>query len=84
MLKIAMGFVLALLIGVGCRWFGIPLPAPATIMGAALRMAVASGYTATDDYLTRQGAAPPAVASSSQVARQTAAVNGAPEKTVGK
>jgi XapX domain-containing protein len=65
MLKLAIGLVLAVCIGIGCRWFGIPLPGPPAIMGAAMAVAMASGYTATDYILTRRRAATTAVANSS-------------------
>ena len=53
MFKIAIGLVVAVFIGIGCRWFGIPLPGPPAIMGAAMAVAMASGYTWTDYLLTR-------------------------------
>ena len=60
-MKIAIGLVLAVCVGIGCRWFGIPLPGPPAIMGAAMAVAMATGYTATDYYLTRKSdSAPPA------------------------
>jgi len=48
MIKIILGFVLALLIGAGCRWFDIPVPSPPKILGAMLVVAMAVGYTVTD------------------------------------
>lgn len=48
MIKIILGFVLALLIGAGCRWFDIPVPSPPKILGAVLVVAMAAGYTVTD------------------------------------
>lgn len=52
-MKIAVGLLLAVCVGIGCRWFGIPLPGPPAIMGAAMAVAMATGYTATDHFLTR-------------------------------
>ena len=52
-MKIAVGLLLAICVGIGCRWFGIPLPGPPAIMGAAMAVAMATGYTATDYFLTR-------------------------------
>jgi len=52
-MKLAIGLVLAVGVGIGCRWFGIPLPGPPAIMGAAMAVAMASGYTLTD-YLLRR------------------------------
>ena len=61
-MKLAIGLVLAVCVGIGCRWFGIPLPGPPAIMGAAMAVAMATGYTATDYFLTRKpNSAPPAV-----------------------
>lgn len=57
MLKPAIGIVLGLLIGVGCRSFGIPLPGPPAIFGAILAVAMATGYTMTDRLLARRSAA---------------------------
>ena len=48
MFKLTIGLVVAVFIGIGCRWFGIPLPGPPAIMGAAMAVAMASGYTWTD------------------------------------
>ena len=53
-MKLAIGLVLAVCVGIGCRWFGIPLPGPPAIMGAAMAVAMASGYTLTDYLLTRK------------------------------
>ena len=52
--KSLIGIVLGLLIGVGCRWFGIPLPGPPAILGAVLAVAMATGYTTMDHLLTPQ------------------------------
>jgi XapX domain-containing protein len=61
-MKITVGLLLALCVGIGCRWFGIPLPGPPAIMGAAMAVAMATGYTATDYILTRSArSASPAV-----------------------
>jgi len=62
-MKITIGLLLAVCVGIGCRWFGIPLPGPPAIMGAAMAVAMATGYTATDYFLTRKSnSAPPAAA----------------------
>jgi XapX domain-containing protein len=52
MLKLLIGLVIAVIVGIGCRWFGLPLPGPPAIMGAAMAVAMATGYTATDYLLT--------------------------------
>jgi XapX domain-containing protein len=50
-MKIVLGVVVALCIGAGCRFFGIPLPGPPAILGAFLAVAMATGYTVTDKIL---------------------------------
>jgi XapX domain-containing protein len=63
MVKLSIGLVVAVMVGIGCRWFGIPLPGPPAIMGAAMAVAMAVGYTATDYLLTKRNPpqAPPLV-----------------------
>lgn len=61
-MKIAVGILVAVCVGIGCRWFGIPLPGPPAIMGAAMAVAMATGYTATDYFFTRKSNAPPPAA----------------------
>ena len=56
-MKLAFGLLLAVCLGIFCRFFDIPLPGPPAIMGAVMAIAMASGYTATDYLLTRR--APP-------------------------
>ncbi|WP_115718328.1 DUF1427 family protein [Gallaecimonas mangrovi] len=48
-----MGMVLGLLIGGGCRWFDIPVPAPPKLMGALLVVAMTLGFIATDALLAK-------------------------------
>jgi XapX domain-containing protein len=60
-MKLVIGLFLALCVGVGCRLFGIPLPRRPAILGAAMAVAMASGYTAMDYWLVSKSAkAPPA------------------------
>jgi XapX domain-containing protein len=61
--KVLIGLVLAVCIGVGCRWFGIPLPGPPAILGALLAVAMATGYTVTDKILTSRRAQVPSTTS---------------------
>lgn len=56
MIKAVIGIVLGILIGVGCRFFDIPLPGPPAILGAFLAVSMATGYTATDWLLARRAA----------------------------
>ncbi len=51
MVKTGLGVVIGLLIGIGCRFFQIPLPGPPAILGAFLAVAMATGYTVTDRFL---------------------------------
>ncbi len=46
--KVVCGVVVGILIGIGCRFFEIPLPGPPAILGAFLAVAMATGYTVTD------------------------------------
>lgn len=55
-MKVALGFVLAFLIGVGCRVAGLPLPAPPVLIGALLVVAMSAGYVLTDRFAARHEA----------------------------
>jgi len=57
-MKLAFGLLLAVCLGIFCRFFDIPLPGPPAIMGAVMAIAMASGYTATDYLLTRRATRP--------------------------
>lgn len=52
-MKIALGLLLALLIGVVCRVAAIPVPAPPAVAGALLVLAMTVGYLLADRYATR-------------------------------
>jgi XapX domain-containing protein len=49
-MKIALGFLLALAIGIACRLAGLPLPAPPVLIGALLVVAMSTGYLLTDRF----------------------------------
>ncbi len=49
--KLAIGFVVAAGIGVGCRVFGLPVPAPPTLYGALLILAITLGFSVTDQVI---------------------------------
>ncbi|MBD9528795.1 MULTISPECIES: DUF1427 family protein [Paracoccus] len=42
------GLLLGFLIGSGCRWFDLPLPAPPRIVGALLVVAMTLGFLGAD------------------------------------
>jgi XapX domain-containing protein len=56
-MKIAASMILGVLIGAGCRWFDIPVPAPPRIIGAVLVVAMTMGYLAADKAMAKPAAA---------------------------
>jgi len=56
-MRIAASMILGILIGAGCRWFEIPVPAPPRIIGALLVVAMTIGYLATDKMIATKSAA---------------------------
>lgn len=52
------GIVLGFVIGAGCRWFDLPLPAPPRIVGALLVVAMNLGFLGTDLALVQGSGAP--------------------------
>jgi XapX domain-containing protein len=56
-MKTAIAFVIALLIGAGCRWFAIPVPSPPKLIGALLVLTMTVGYLAADRLIARTQAA---------------------------
>jgi len=63
-MRLFIGLILAICVGISCRWFSIPLPGPSAIMGSILAVGMASGYTATDYFLShRQSKTQPETAS---------------------
>jgi XapX domain-containing protein len=54
--KIALGFMLAFLIGVACRLAQVPLPAPPALIGALLVVAMSAGYVLTERFAARREA----------------------------
>jgi XapX domain-containing protein len=55
-MKVTLGLLLALAIGVACRLVAIPLPAPPVLIGALLVLAMTLGYVITDRYATHRSA----------------------------
>lgn len=54
--KLAAGVALGFGIGLGCRVFGIPVPAPPVLVGALLVVAMTSGYLLADRWLPHRPA----------------------------
>ncbi len=53
MTKMVAGVAIAFLLGAICRWLKLPVPAPPTVFGALLVMAVTLGFIVTDKLLGR-------------------------------
>lgn len=51
--RLLVGMLLGLMIGLGCRWLGIPVPAPPMLQGALLVVAMTAGYAIADRWLVR-------------------------------
>jgi XapX domain-containing protein len=68
-MKLLLGLVVAFAIGLACRVFDIPAPAPPMWQGALLVVAMTLGYTG-GDYLMKKRAAAPA-AQTTRVDRAT-------------
>jgi XapX domain-containing protein len=49
------GLLLGFLIGVGCRWFDLPLPAPPRVVGALLVVFMTLGFLCADLALAQLG-----------------------------
>jgi XapX domain-containing protein len=47
-MKTALGIIIAFAVGLACRVFAIPSPAPPALTGALLVLAMTLGYAATD------------------------------------
>jgi XapX domain-containing protein len=55
-MKVVLGLLLALAIGVGCRFASIPLPAPPVFIGALLVLTMTFGYVVTDRFAAHREA----------------------------
>lgn len=55
-IKFAIGIALGFVIGFGCRWSGIPVPAPPVLVGALLVVAMTVGYLIADRFIARNAA----------------------------
>lgn len=54
--KFLAGVLLGFAIGFGCRWLGIPVPAPPVLVGALLVVAMTLGYVIADRFIARREA----------------------------
>ena len=57
-MKIVLGLLLALGVGVVCRLVGLPLPAPLALTGAVLVLAMSAGYELVDRLAPHREATP--------------------------
>jgi XapX domain-containing protein len=55
-MKIVLGLLLALGVGVVCRLVGLPLPAPLALTGALLVLAMSAGYELVDHFASHRPA----------------------------
>ncbi len=58
MIAALVGLLLGLLIGAGCRWFDLPLPAPPRIVGALLVVFMTLGFFGADAVLDERSNGP--------------------------
>jgi XapX domain-containing protein len=54
-MKLLIGLVVSFVVGVGCRYFDIPVPSPPAIPGALLVLAMTIGYSGTNELLRGRG-----------------------------
>lgn len=65
MIKSAAGIALGLLIGAGCRWLDVPVPAPPKFIGAVLVVAMTVGYLGADKLMSHRVVTTASVSSAS-------------------
>jgi XapX domain-containing protein len=54
-MRFIIGLVVSFAVGVGCRYFDIPVGSPSVIPGAILVLAMTAGYSSTNAILNRRG-----------------------------
>jgi XapX domain-containing protein len=54
-MKVLIGVVVSFVVGLGCRYFDIPVPSPPVIPGALLVLAMTIGYSSMNALLNRKG-----------------------------
>ena len=53
-MKILLGLIVGFGIGIGCRFAGLPLPAPPVLVGALLVVSMTAGYLLVDRLATQR------------------------------
>jgi XapX domain-containing protein len=54
-MKLLIGVVVSFVVGLGCRYFDVPVPSPPAVPGALLVLAMTIGYSSTNALLNRKG-----------------------------
>lgn len=54
-MRLLIGVLISFVVGVGCRYFDIPVPSPPVIPGALLVLAMTIGYSSMNAFLNRKG-----------------------------
>jgi XapX domain-containing protein len=54
-MKFVIGFIISFAVGVGCRYFDIPVGSPAVIPGALIVFAMTAGYASTNRIMNARG-----------------------------
>ena len=54
-MKFIIGLLVSFAVGVGCRYFDIPVPSPAVLPGALLVLAMTVGYASANRIIDRAG-----------------------------
>ena len=54
-MKLFIGIFISFAVGVGCRYFDVPVPSPPVIPGALLVLAMTIGYSTTNSILNGRG-----------------------------
>ena len=53
-MKLLLGLLISFAVGVGCRFFDIPVGSPPVVPGALLVLAMTLGYSSTNAFLNRR------------------------------
>jgi XapX domain-containing protein len=76
--KIITGLFLGFLIGIGCRFFDIPLPSPPKLIGALVVLSMTFGYVGMDYLLARHAKKTASIARSLTTAQYCGGPTGLP------